>query len=292
MTMTQVQAPVRKGRSYDNLVLAERLLDVLECANRLPIITVSTISEQCNIPPSSVVRILETLCAKEYLVQVSRRGGYALTSKVRALSAGFHGSALVVETLKPYVDELTRQHLWPFAIGTLDRDVIVIQYSTIPSSPLAHVRSTLHKRLPLISSGHGRAYLAFCSNMERHHLAKLITSRIHAERDTVPTAKDWRKLIVQTRTRGYSIRAAEIDPETRTIAVPIMLEPGRVVATLGMTFFRRAIQNQQIAGYAASMQATAAAAAARIRDEITLRRPAVDTADPRGKAPITLRSPG
>lgn len=265
-----------RGRSYDNLMLAERVLDVLECANKLPIITVTTISEHCNIPPSSVVRILETLCAKEYLVQVSRRGGYALTSKVRALSAGFHGSALVVETLKPYVEDLTRQHLWPFAIGTLDRDALVIQHSTIPSSPLAHVRSTLHKRLPLISSGHGRAYLAFCSNMERHHLAKLITSRTHVERDTVPTAKDWRRLIVQTRARGYSIRASEIDSETRTIAVPILLEPGRVVATMGMTFFRRAIQNQQIAGYAGALQVAAAAAAARIRDEITLRRPATE----------------
>ena len=278
MTIIEDAAEAAEGRSrsYSNLTLAERVLDVLECANKLPVITVRTISENCDIPPPSVVRILETLCARGYMLHISRRGGYALTSKVRVLSSGFHGASLIVETLKPYVEELTRQHLWPFAIGTLERDSMVIQYSTIPLSPFAHVRSTLHKRLALVSSGHGRAYLAFCGPMERHLLAKLITSRAHIERGTVPTARDWRRMIMQTRARGYSIRAAEIDPETRTIAVPVMLEPGRVVATMGMTFFRRAIQNQQIAGYAGALQVAAAKAAVRLHEEIALRTPARD----------------
>ncbi len=265
-----------KIRSYRNLTLAERVLDVLRCANKMPVITVRLISENCNIPPSSVVRILETLCAQGYMVQLSRRAGYALTSQVQALSSGFHGASLIVETLKPYVEELTKQHLWPFAIGTLEREWMVIQYSTIPSSPLAHVRSTLRKRLPLVSSGHGRAYLGFCHHVERHHLARVIMSRLHVERETVPTAKDWRRMITQTRARGYSIRANEIDPDTRTIAVPILLEPRRVVATMGMTFFRRAVQNQQIGIYASAMQAQAAKAAKRLREEIVLQSPVAD----------------
>lgn len=264
-----------RKRSYRNLALAERVLDVLECANKLSVITVRAVAEECDIPASSVVRILETLCAQGYLVQLSRRAGYALTSQVLALSSGYHGRSLVVETLKPHVEELTRQHLWPFAIGTLEGDRLVIQYSTIPSSPLAHVRSTLLKRLPLISSGHGRAYLSFCSHLERHRLAKLIVSRPHPERDTVPTVRHWRRMIRQTRERGYSIRANQIDTETRTIAVPIMLDPGRVIATLGMTFFRRSVRSHQIESYAHSMQATAAKAAAQLREEILLHSPQV-----------------
>ena len=99
-----------RKRSYRNLALAERVLDVLECANKLSVITVRAVAEECDIPASSVVRILETLCAQGYLVQLSRRAGYALTSQVLALSSGYHGRSLVVETLKPHVEELTRQN--------------------------------------------------------------------------------------------------------------------------------------------------------------------------------------
>jgi IclR family transcriptional regulator, mhp operon transcriptional activator len=117
-------------RSYANVILVERVLAVLESANRLPSITVRAISENCNIPPSSVVRILETLCDQGFLVHVSRRGGYVLTSKVKRLSAGFHGTHLVVEVLKSIANDLTREHLWPHSVATLEKDAMVVQYSS------------------------------------------------------------------------------------------------------------------------------------------------------------------
>lgn len=255
-------------RSYENVALVERTLAVLECINRLPKITVRDISEECEIPAPSVVRILETLCEEGYLVHLSRRAGYALTSKVRSLSAGFHGTPFAVEILRSYADELTRRHLWPFAVGTLDRDAMAIQYSSIPLSPLAHVRTTLHKRLSLFTSGHGRAYISFCGAKERRHLRQLATYARLPKRQRIPTTSEWNRMVADTRRRGYSIRANEIDPETRTIAVPIMPEPGRVFATLGMTFFRRVIQEDQFASYAAHLRKSAAAAGERIRREL------------------------
>src|SRR6476620_2547264 len=92
---------IAEPRSYADVSLVQRTLAVLECANRLNLITVRGISEDCAIPPSSVVRILETLCAEGYLTQISRRGGYALTSKVKSLSAGFHSKSLIMEVLQP-----------------------------------------------------------------------------------------------------------------------------------------------------------------------------------------------
>lgn len=257
-----------RRRSYDNVMLIQRVLAVLEHFNRSQISTVRQISEKCNIPESSVVRILETLCVEGYLSHISRRGGYAVTSKITSLSSGFHGSPWLAECMKPLVDELTHRHMWPFSLATLDRDAMVVQYSTIPLSPLAHVKTTLGKRLSLVGRAHGRAYIAFCSSQERRHLLRLIIASNDPECEIISDPQNWRRLITRTRWRGYGLRCEEVDPATGTIAVPIMSAPGRVVATLGMTFFRRAVNDRKIATYASLLKAAAEQGAALIENKI------------------------
>lgn len=258
-------------RSYANVVAVERVLAVLEEINRMPVITVQRISARCNIPAPSVVRILETLVNRGYLMHLSRRAGYALTSRVQSLSAGFQGPPMVVELLGRYVDELTQQHLWPFSIATLEGDAMVIQHSSIPLSPLAHVRTTLHRKLPLLGRAHGIAYLANCSSAERYHLARLIASEEYPETDAVRSGSDWRRIIRDTRKRGYAVRPREIDPSTSTIAVPVLIAPGRVVATMGMTFFRRALRQAQLATYAELLRETAQRASGELREALGIR---------------------
>src|SRR6185436_11482781 len=112
-------------------------------------------------------------------------------------------------------------------------------------------------------------------SQERRHLLRLIVGSGDRENDVVANAEEWRRLITQTRKRGYAIRAAGIDPQTSTIAVPVRLESGLVVATLGMTFFRRAVKNGKIAAYAAALKAAAAEAAQHV--ERALRAPVSST---------------
>jgi IclR family transcriptional regulator, mhp operon transcriptional activator len=270
-------------RSYANVLVIERVLAVLQAVNKLPSITVKAISDECGIPASSVVRILETLCAKGFLLHVSRRGGYALTSRMCTLSAGYHGTPLVVELLRAHVDELTRFHLWPFSVATLDRDAMVVQYSSIPLSPFAHVRTTYHKRLSLLSRAHGLAYLSFCHRMERRHLVRMAVAAHNPDDRVITSGQCWRDLVRNTRRRGYALRATDVDSFTQTIAVPIVLEPGRVIATLGMTFFRSIVHETQYADYAAMLKVAAASAVERIR-----RHPVADPAAEEGVPPAAL----
>jgi IclR family mhp operon transcriptional activator len=259
---------ISEHRSYADVSLVQRTLAVLECANRLKLITVRAISENCAIPPSSVVRILETLCAEGYLTQISRRGGYALTSKVKSLSAGFHSKSLIMEVLQPVVDGLTKEYLWPFAVATLDRDAMVVQYSSIPLSPLAHARSTLHKRASLISRAHGLAYMAFCSGWERKLLLKLALERDFAEDRIVASNYQWRRALRQTRQSGYATRLSNADPFTNSLAVPIVIEPGAVVATIGVTYFRKVAKQAQIQRMLTSLKTEAASAAEAVRQRM------------------------
>jgi IclR family mhp operon transcriptional activator len=278
-------------RSYANVALVQRVLKVLEAVNKLPNVTVKAISDACDIPAPSVVRILETLCAEGFLVQMSRRGGYVLSSRICTLSAGFHGTPLVVETLRAHVDELTRFHLWPFSVATLDRDAMVVQYSSIPLSPLAHVRTTYHKRLSLLSRAHGLAYASFCNRLERRHLVRLAINTGNPDDRVIASARCWGQLVRQTRRRGYALRATDIDAFTQTIAVPIILEPGRVIATLGMTFFRKVVRESQFADYASVLKLTAATAVQRLREAPALSRPAaMETHEPTEPSTLAVRS--
>jgi IclR family mhp operon transcriptional activator len=255
------------GRSYGNVMLVQRVLAVLQSANALPAITIKGISESCHIPRCSVVRIVETLCAEGFLVHLSRSAGYTLSSKVRSLSSGYHGAPEIVEVLRSHVDTLTRTHLWPFSIATLERDAMVVQYTSLPLSPLAHVRTTLHKRLSLLSRAHGLAYLSFCSSLERHRLVRMAAALGNPEDRVVADARSWRRHVVQVRQRGFAIRLSEADPFTQSIAVPIVLSPGHVAATLGATFFRRVLNNAQRTALAANLIAVADETAALLRVE-------------------------
>jgi len=234
------------NRSYADVNLVKRTLSVLASINRLKLITVSAISNDCKIPSSSVIRILETLCNEGYLIKISRRGGYAVTSKVKLLSSGFNINSIIFEIVQPILDRLTKEYLWPFAVATLETNNMVIQYSSIPSSPLAHVKSTLNKRLSLLSRAHGLAYIAFCNKNERKLLMKLALELNNLEDRVISSNYQWRRLIRQTRKLGYATRISKIDETTNTIAIPIYLQEGYVIATIGVTYFKKAVKNDTI----------------------------------------------
>jgi IclR family mhp operon transcriptional activator len=259
---------ISEHRSYTDVSLVQRTLAILECANRLELITVGKISEECAIPPSSVIRILETLCAEGYLTHISRRGGYSLTSKVKSLSSGFHSKSLIMEVLQPIVDGLTKEYLWPFAVATLDHDAVVVQYSSIPLSPLASGKSTLHRRTSLISRAHGLAYTAFCSSSERKLLLKLALECELAEDRIIDSAYQWRKILRQTRERGYATRLSKADPFTNSVAVPIFIKPNSVIATMGVTYFRKVTKPSQISRMVASLKKKAEFAAEIVRQQM------------------------
>src|SRR5690606_19444333 len=67
-----------------------------------------------------------------------------------------------------------------------------------------------------------------------------------------------------------------------TIAVPIMIGPGRVAATIGMTFFRRSLRPAQVAGSASILKATAKEAGEELRAANLARQEETALATPPG----------
>jgi IclR family transcriptional regulator, mhp operon transcriptional activator len=224
--------------SYKPVQSVERALLLLEQLNQRPVTRVRDLATATHLSHSTVIRLVETLEAMGYVHKVDRGAGYCVTGKTAGLSAGNHGFPLVLDRLRARADWLTKTLLWPAAISTLDGDAMVVRYSTIPQSPLAHIHSTINHRLSLLRRAHGRAYLAFCPQEEREHLIQII--------ETLPkTPPDFSRdelldALEAIRISGFARRAASLSGQTNSIAVPYWWK-GRLVATLGLTYFTRSV---------------------------------------------------
>ena len=104
-----------------------------------------------------------------------------MTSKVAALSSGFHGAPMVIEAARPWAIELTRKLKWPAAVAVLQEDAVFVRFSTIADSPVSPFHATINLRLSLISRALGRAYLAYCPKEERQLLVRMLSASDHAE---------------------------------------------------------------------------------------------------------------
>jgi IclR family mhp operon transcriptional activator len=192
------------------------------------------------------VRLLDTLIAAGYVRNDLARKGYCLQPAVQELSAGYHGGPLLIEAGAALCGELTARVKWPVSIAVLDGTEMTVCFSTLRDSPVQPFGKILAKRRSLLMTGLGRAYLAFCPADERAILTAML-------RDEAPAAT--RRKIDAAVEDAVSLGAAqdfiERDPaapadSTSTLAMPIRAE-GRVLGTVGLTYFLSAIERDDVA---------------------------------------------
>lgn len=231
--------------SYPPVRSIERVIDLLQCLNRQPISTLDILHKQTGLPKSSLVRLLQTLVARGLVNHAPQHGAYYLTSAVRTLSSGYHSEPRIIEAAAPIADALTTKFKWPVSIAVFDTDAVVVRYSTIAQSPLSMLHSSINLRLSMVSRSLGRAHLAFCDADEQKLLLKLLQKSRDPDDQPAQDTATVQTMLDETRKRGYALRKPEASTASNTIAVPIF-ECGRVIATLGMTWFASALSQEEV----------------------------------------------
>jgi IclR family mhp operon transcriptional activator len=230
----------------DTVEAAARSLLLLEELNRHRVSSIDGLHKATGLPKSTVVRLMKSLCAMGYATNDRRQGGYAVASRVKSLSNGFHGDPLVVEAARPWALAFTAQYHWPIAIAVLDGGSVVVRFSTIPDSPVSPFHGTINMRLGLLCRALGRAYLAFCPVEERSMLLEML-SRSSDPEDAL--ARDRRRalaMLAAVRKQGFAERDPMVEPRSSgTIAVPIQTTQ-KVLATAGMTYFMSALDRSVV----------------------------------------------
>lgn len=219
-----------------NVVL--RALQILRALNRQPVSSVAVIHAHTGIPKATIVRLLQTLEADGLVRRAPQYGSYYLTSEVKALTSGYHSEPRIVEACSAFAEAVTRDLKWPVAVAVPAGATMSVRYSTIPNSPLSFFHSTINMRLSFITQALGRAYLAFCEPMEQEALIELIARTGSEPMDGEEAAV--RRMLAEVHERGYALRDPRVRPDSSTIAVPVF-EDGRVVATIGLTWFSSAL---------------------------------------------------
>lgn len=232
---------------------ASRALALLRSMNLRPVSAVAELARDTGISKPSIVRLLAILIEDGYVQRAPRAGSYMLTREVLSLSAGFADDSTLVNIARPVMEDLTRDISWPAALGILEAGHMVVRHSTIPSSPLAWFRTTLHMRLSLTGSAMGQAHLASCPPRVR---AQLLAAAGVSDRNCAELSEEF---FGRVRERGYGLRLATTDQPTFSISVPVLAR-NKAVASLSVTIFARAMTVDQAVGRYLEKMRTAAAA--------------------------------
>jgi IclR family mhp operon transcriptional activator len=255
-----------KGADYSSAATVQsvsRAIGLLAALNRRSVSSISQLHEESGLPKPTIVRLLKTFVAEGFVTNDRRQSGYSVTAKVNSLSCGYHGDPLVVEAARPWAIALTRKYHWPIGVGVMDRDAVVIRFSTIPDSAISPFHSSLNMRMGLLSRALGLAYFAFCPESEQAFLLRQLDPgdlALLAERE-----EGWLdQRVRRARTSGFAQRDPGVEPRnSNTVAVPIMVKD-RVAATLGLTYFRAGASDHDISEFVTALQSTAREIAAQI----------------------------
>jgi IclR family mhp operon transcriptional activator len=167
---------------------------------------------------------------------------------------------VVCQAAAPYLAELSKNLVWPVDLSTYENAAMVIQETTHPRSPVSIDRGMIGKRLPMLRTSAGRAYLAACPPRERdviiNHLRRIdeVEDRPFLESERLV------RMIEETAQRGFGIRnEGEYNPKTSSIAIPIVRNE-IVFGCISIIWIRSALSiDEAVRNFAGPLREAAAA---------------------------------
>lgn len=247
-------------RQSEGVRAFERGLDVLHEVNRSGGIRAGDVARALDLPRPTVYRLLATLEELGYVARSASDDRFRVTRRALSLGDGYDPGVVICQAAAPFLAELSKTLVWPVDLSTYENAAMVVQETTHSRSPLSIDRGMIGKRLPMLRTSAGRAYLAACPARE----CELIVNHLRRidEAEDRPFLDEVRldRMIVETQARGYAIRSeGEYNPKTASMAVPIVRN-GAVFGCISIIWIRSALGIEEaVAQFAAQLQETASA---------------------------------
>jgi IclR family mhp operon transcriptional activator len=218
-----------------------RGLQILSEVSRSGGVQPGCLSARLGIPRPTVYRLLETMEQLGFVSRSASDSRFRVTAQVRALAAGYDTEHQLFEAAGPVINELSDELVWPIDISIYEEGAMLIQETTHSRSPLSIDRGMIGRRLPVLRTAPGRAYLAFCPEKERAEIINHLRKLEDPEDRPFLDPQDLSSMIDATRAVGYGRRVGEaFIPKTSSIAVPIRIDGG-VAACLAVIWITSAL---------------------------------------------------
>jgi IclR family mhp operon transcriptional activator len=230
----------RAGRQRGSVRSLERGLALLVAMNRRKRASVMELALDTRLPRPTVYRLLETLRQAGFVAYGSSTDRFQLAPQVRSLSDGFAEDDWITEIASPLMIEFTRELVWPVALMTFDEGTMLVRETTHQASKLSIDSGMVGRRLPMLRTAAGRAFLAFAPDNERRAILELLNRSRSADDRYAEGTQRLNVMIKAIRAKGYATQEREINPRTSGIAVPIRIDE-RMLGSISVIWIASAL---------------------------------------------------
>jgi IclR family transcriptional regulator, mhp operon transcriptional activator len=255
----------------------ERGLRVLEALQANPISALQDIHAITQIPKPSLLRILNTL---ERAGLVSRRlgdGRYRISTNMTRLARKRDRYEPVAEAAAPVLDLLCQKVSWPSDLMVPAGDHMEIRETSRTHSPFMtfFTQDRIGTSVNWLTSGVGRAYLAFCPDSERQRILAQLRKSKEPEDWLAHHPKRLERIYEEIRAKGYATRdPAHVGGRYRrptadglaSINIPL-LDGSRVHGSINILWVKQARTfESMVKNHLADLQTAAAEIVASLRN--------------------------
>lgn len=224
--MTQGANPVKS---------VNRVLDLIENLAEHPRgLFLTDISNNVDLPKSTVHRLLLSLINRSYVAKDPFSGKYLLTMRMFEIGSRVNDVLNIIAIARPYCEQLS--DMTHEIVHLVKRDNNDVIYLTKLDAPSTSVRT---------SSAVGLRGKMYCTGVGKAILANLPISEVHdiweasnIERFTSTTITNWDELMTElerVRTVGYALDNEEHEIGVRCIAAPIFDFSGRPLYAMSIS---------------------------------------------------------
>lgn len=250
----------------------ERGLMVLEALDRSGCLSLHDLYQSTKLPKSTLLRVLATLDKTGHARRRIADGSWRRTA--RPFSPASAMQDRLIDIGSDVLDEMCAKLAWPSDLAVYHDGAMEILESTRRKSPFVMNRLAIGFRVPVLLSGLGRAWLAFCSDEEREAIVADLVASDDASDRTAHDSAFVKALVAETQSKGYGIRAdgysvrrATLEDKTSGIAVPIFLN-GRVAACINLVWVLSAFdENAFVRRYLGELRSAAACIQQRLESQ-------------------------
>jgi DNA-binding IclR family transcriptional regulator len=209
-----------------------KALDVLDCFQVQPLLSLKKISDLTGMNKSRIIRLCGTLAAKGYLVYDAEAHHYQLGSRILSLSKVYERSHNLISLARPvlrYLADHTGESASLFIVDGLKRLCLAREEGTFS------IRYNIieGQRMVLYAGAGGKVLLAFGPEELRRKVLRKGHLRELTPR-TIQDPKDLEKELEAVRRQGYASSYGERDADVAALAAPIYSHEGNVCAALSI----------------------------------------------------------
>ena len=176
------------------------ILDVFSSGE--PTLSLGEISKRLNMPKSTTHNLLNTLASRRFIEKVNDES-YALGTAIISLSQAARVNAEFRDRAAPLLRELADVVKESVYLTYLDGDYLLYIYAIETPNRLM-ARSAVGDRVQPHCTGVGKALLAALPDSKVEEIVKR-TGLTRFTENTITKLEDLKRIIAETRTRGYSL---------------------------------------------------------------------------------------